>query len=158
MTKPTKRIIAICSSAAFYRTVNEIAEELESLGCTALVPSTATAMKQNNDYDVSHYKTWFADPGDYDKKAELMRGHFDKIDEADAILVVNEEKHGVKNYIGGNVLMEMALAFHGKKPIFLLHGVPEDSPFEEEILGMQPILLKGQAKNVVMLWPEDATR
>lgn len=123
------------------------------MGYKVLVPSTATLMKKNNDYEVSHYNTWFADPDDYDKKAALMRAHFDKIDEGDAILVVNEEKRGVKNYIGGNVLMEMALAFHDKKPIFLLNGLPQDSAFEEEIKGMQPILLNGKAEDVPELWP-----
>lgn len=57
MAKPIKRVITICSSAAFYRTVNEVAEVLESLGYKVLIPATASLMKQNNDYDVSHYKT-----------------------------------------------------------------------------------------------------
>lgn len=85
-----------------------------------------------------------------------MHGHFDKIEEADAILVVNEEKRGVKNYIGGNVLMEMALAFHDKKPIFVLNGLPEGSPFEEEIFGMQPVQLSGKVQDIPNLWPTDA--
>jgi len=33
--------------------------------------------------------------------------HYKHILESDAVLIVNGEKHGIKNYIGGNVLMEM---------------------------------------------------
>jgi hypothetical protein len=48
-----------------------------------------------------------------------MKGHFKKVLDSDAILVTNFEKNGVEGYIGGNVLMEITLAFHYKKPIFI---------------------------------------
>lgn len=135
------KTIVVCSSASFYKQAVEVQSELATRGYAVLVPDTAEKMKQSGDYDVSHYKTWFGDVNDYPKKAALMRGHFDKVAAGDAILVLNYEKHGKTNYIGGNVLMEMALAFHLKKPIFVLNDVPEDSPFLEEILGMQPTFL-----------------
>ena len=140
MSKP---IITICSSANFYRQAVDVQGQLIGQGLEAIVPNIATKMKETGDYEVSNYKTWFADAADYYKKAELMRAHFDKIAAADAILVVNFEKHGVQNYIGANVLMEMALAFYLKKKIFILNELPEKSAFEEEILGMQPIVLHG---------------
>lgn len=105
-------------------------------------------MRRNNDYEIDHYKTWFGNADDYYKKAKLMRGHFDKIDVADAILVLNYEKNGQANYIGGNVLMEMAIAFHARKPIFVLNDVPRYSKFVEEILGMQPIFLRGDLRRL----------
>lgn len=135
--------ITICSSAAFYKHVIELKTDLEKFGHTVLVPYTALAMEKNNDYDVSHYKTWFADANDYHKKAKLMRMHFDEVAKGDAVLVVNDEKHGVPNYIGGNVLMEMAVAFYLQKQIYILGDLPADSPFEEEYKGMEPILLHG---------------
>lgn len=142
-------IITICSSANFYKQAIAIQEQLEKqAGYTVIVPDTANEMKRTGDYDVSHYKTWFAEPDDYDKKATLMRNHFDKIAAGDAILVLNFEKNGKQNYIGGNVLMEMGIAFHLKKPIFILNDAPEESSFIEEILGMQPIFLKGKAENI----------
>lgn len=146
MTK--QPIITICSSANFYKQVGELQEELEKQGLTAIIPAMATKMKENGDFDVSHYKTWFADPNDYHKKAALMRGHFDEVAKADAILVVNNEKHGVANYIGGNVLMEMALAFYQRKPIFILNEIPEDSSFAEEIKGFEPVVLRGDASQL----------
>lgn len=137
-------IITICSSANFYQQAVAIQAELEQrAGYTVVVPDMATAMKESGDFEVSHYKTWFADPGDYTKKAELIHGHFDKVAAGDAILVLNFEKNGVENYIGGNVLMEMGLAFHLQKPIFIFNDAPKESSYEEEILGMLPIFLNG---------------
>lgn len=136
--------IVICCSADFYKRSNDIDDKLRSMGYEVLVPHTSEIMRQNGDYDVSHYKTWFGNAGDYHKKAALMRGHFDKIAEGDAVLVINDEKHGKPDYIGGNVLMEMALAFHLHKPIYLLNDIPQESAFLEEILGMGPVALHGQ--------------
>lgn len=141
------KTITICSSANFYKQAVDIQAQLASQGYTVLIPDTAEKMKQTGDFDVSHYKTWFADANDYHKKAALMRGHFDKVAEGDAILVLNYEKHGVDNYIGGNVLMEMALAFYLHKPIFILNEIPAESAFEEEILGMGPIVLHGKLED-----------
>lgn len=143
-----KTIITVCSSANFYREVVEIQDRLKKEGFKVIVPATAEKMKKSGDFDVDHYKTWFGDASDYHKKTALMRGHFDEIDKGDAILVVNNEKHDVKNYIGGNVLMEMTLAFHQKKPIYLLNEIPDESPFLEEIIGLEPIVLKGDLSKI----------
>ena len=140
--------ITICSSASFYKHVMEIKAELEALGHTVFVPHNAIQMHKDNDFDVSHYKTWFNEASDYHKKSHLIRQHFDEIAKADAILVVNDEKHGVANYIGGNVLMEMAIAFYLKQKIFLYGDVPDGSTFEEEIKGMMPISLCGDLSKI----------
>lgn len=136
-------IIVICSSAAFYKHVAELAPAIDALGFEAVIPKTARKMAETGNFDVASYKTWYDDAADYDKKADLMRAHFDEITAGDAILVINDEKHGVPGYIGPNVLMEMSLAWYQKKPIYLLNPFPDDSPFEEEIKGMNPIILNG---------------
>lgn len=147
-TPSTTPVIVICSSAAFYRQAVDIQGQLQALGLNVIIPDLADTMKQTNDYEVSHYKTWYEDDGDYHKKATLMHGHFDKVAAGDAILILNFEKNGKQNYIGANVLMEMALAFHLKKPIFVLNELPSDSPFEEELKGMAPVILHGKAEDI----------
>lgn len=137
------KIIVVCSSAAFYNHVGALAPEIEALGLKAVIPKTARKMVETGNFDVESYKTWYNNAEDYDKKADLMRSHFDEITAGDAILVVNDEKHGVPGYIGPNVLMEMSLAWYQQKPIYLLNPFPEDSPFEEEIKGMMPVILDG---------------
>jgi hypothetical protein len=153
MSKPLKQhpIVTVCSSAAFYRQACEIKEKLEAAGLTVLIPETALRMKESNDFDVSHHKTWFANEGDYPEKARFIRAHFEEIVKGDAVLVLNYEKHGRQNYIGANVLMEMALAFFLKKPIFVLNDLPEDTAYEEELKGMLPILLHGKLDDLPKL-------
>ncbi len=72
-----------------------------------------------------------------ERKAEAIREHFSKIEWSDAIVVVNREKNGIAGYIGGNTLMEMAVAFQLGKKIYLSDQVPQIS-YAEEILGMLP--------------------
>ena len=79
-------------------------------------------------------------------KQKLLQ-HFNKVVWADAILVLNYDKNGVKNYIGGNTLMEMGLAFFLKKKIYLLNQIPELS-YKEEVLGMRPIILGGDFSKI----------
>jgi len=138
-----KKIITICCSASFYRQALEVEERLQERGFRVHIPHTAYKMKESGDFNVDTYKTWYKNAADYGKKAELMRAHFDKVVESDAILVLNYEKKGMRGYIGGNVLMEMGIAFHHKKPIYVLNPVRETLPIYEEIMGMQPIVLNG---------------
>jgi hypothetical protein len=148
MNKGRQKTITICSSASFYKQAIEAQEKLKSLGYKVIVPATAEKMKKSGDYEASHYKTWFGDANDYHKKTSLMRGHFAEVEQGDAILVINNEKHGVPNYIGGNVLMEMALAFYLQKPIFILNDIPHESAFVEEILGLNPSALHGKLEDL----------
>lgn len=74
--------------------------------------------------------------------------HYKHILENDAILVVNAEKNGIKNYIGGNVLMEMGQAYVNHKRIFFLHGMPAGLSYMDEIEAMDPICLQGDLKNI----------
>ena len=142
------QIITICCSASFYRQALDTQKELQKRGFKVKIPLTANTMKKRGDFNVDHYKTWYKNPKDYAKKAKLMRKHFKKVLECDAILVLNYEKKGAQGYIGGNTLMEMALAFHYKKPIYILNPVFETSPLYEEILGMGPIFLNGDIKKI----------
>jgi predicted nucleic-acid-binding protein len=100
-------------------------------------------MKRNNDFNVDHYKTWYKNAADYTKKKKFIVDHFKKVMQADAILVVNEEKHGMPGYIGNNVLMEMVIAFHHKEKIFILNQISEDLPIKEEVLGLFPTFIQG---------------
>ena len=145
------KVITICSSANFYRQVVEIKDQLEKLGFKVIIPHTAKVMAEKSDYNVDHYKTWYKNPEDYHKKADLMRKHLAEVEKGQAILVVNNEKNGIKNYIGANVLIEMSLAFYLKKSIFLLNEVPDESKFTEEILGMEPISLHGKLDKLTSL-------
>lgn len=143
-----KKTITICSSASFYRQVLEVEEELKRRGFRVLVPFIAKRMRQSGNFEVSAYKTWYTNESDWNKKTALMKGHFKKVQEGDAVLVLNYQKNKINGYIGGNVLMEMALAFHFRKPIFILHPVTAALPLYEEVMGMRPRFLKGKLNNL----------
>lgn len=134
----TKKIITICASASHYRDVLKIEKELLKLGFKTKIPHTAKIMHKNKDFNINNYKTWYQDKRDYFKKTKLMINHFKKIINADAILVVNMNKNGVGGYIGGNTLMEMAIAFHYKKPIFIYNEISEGLQIKEEVYGVNP--------------------
>src|SRR5690348_12437024 len=104
------KTIVICSSASFYKHVNEIAEELEQLGYKAVVPKTAVKMAESGDYDVAKIKTWIEKPEDFGRKHELAMAHFNEIAKGDAILILNDDKPGKPNYIGPNATMEWGVA------------------------------------------------
>lgn len=142
------KTIAICSSASFYKEVLDIEKTLKNLGFKVIIPITARKMQKTGNFDAEKYKTWFANPKDYTHKRYLMRKHFREVVNSDAILVVNSKKKGINGYIGANALMEMAIAFHYKKPIYLLNRIENNFWFKEEILGMFPIFLDGKIDNM----------
>lgn len=84
-----------------------------------------------------------ADHEIWDLKEGAINDHFLKIDWSDSILVVNEEKRGVKGYVGGNTLIEIGVAFYLKKGIYIVNNVSSELSYKQEILGMKPTILKG---------------
>jgi hypothetical protein len=143
MSKLVNPSIAVCSSASFYDEVIKMSYDIESLGLRPVLPKTAEKMKQNKDHNIAAITDWSKSPTGYHGKALLIREHFDEIAESDVVLVANYTKHGKPNYIGPNVLMEMAVAFSLHKPIYVLNECPTDSPFVDEILGLEPTFLAG---------------
>lgn len=137
-----KKIITICSSSAFYREVIIISDKLKKLKYKVLIPETAKIMAKNKNFNPLDYKPWTKDKTSYKKKTLLMNSHFKKVLKANSILVVNDEKNGLKGYIGGNVLMEMVLAYHYKKRIYILNDIDDDLSIKEEIYALMPIIIK----------------
>lgn len=137
------KTIVICSSASFYEKLFSIEKELKKLGYKVILPKIAHRMKKTKNFNVDYYKTWYKNPKDYSKKQSLMNTHFKKIIKGDAILVTNFNKKGIKGYIGGNTLMEITIAYHYKKQIFILNEIEENSPIKEEVLGVTSAFLKG---------------
>jgi len=143
----TKMNLAICASASNYPQVIAASYNIEELGINVLLPATAAAMKENGGKNIEADRDWSSVTAH--EKASFIRGHFTEIEKSDAILVMNYEKHGKANYIGPNVLMEMAIAFYLNKPIYVLNGEPEESPLIDEILGLEPIFLDGDLTKIV---------
>ncbi len=127
-------IITICASSKFFERLVPIKQELETFGHKVLLPSMHEYHSLEED---ALAKIQY----------DLIRDHFNKIDQSDAILVVNFEKNGIKNYIGGSGLIEMGKAFDRNIPIFMLNDIPEIS-YREEIKAMQPIVINGELSKI----------
>jgi diphthamide synthase subunit DPH2 len=137
--------ITICGSVTFVKEMMEVKERLENLGHKVLVPLSAE-INQNKEY----WKRLKAKNRDnfLDVKGERMIGHFNKIKSSDAVLILNYEKNGKKNYIGGNTFIEMAVAFEHDKKIFLINPIPKESSYIDEIEAMRPFVLNDQLGNI----------
>ncbi len=82
------------------------------------------------------------------RENNYLKTHYKHILESDAILIVNAEKNGVKNYIGGNVLLEMGQAYVNDRKIYFLYGMPDKSAYLDEIQCMDPICLNGDLSRI----------
>jgi hypothetical protein len=139
--------ITICGSIAFFEGMLETKAALESLGHEVKIPPTEIEDENGNLIPVQqYYARRKAETSDtswiWDRKAEAMHAHFEKVEWGDAVLVLNYDKNGIPGYVGANTLLEMGLAFHLGKPIYLLNAIPELS-YKEEILGMKPTCVSG---------------
>ncbi len=146
-----KKTITICASASFYKDVIAVEKELKKLGFKVKIPVTAKVMQKRNMFDVEKYKLWMKDPKQYHLKTKLMVGHFRKVIESDAILVLNLERNGRPGYIGGNMLMEMVIAFHHKKPIFIYDAIADNLSYKEEVYGLNPIFIQKKLDRIRIL-------
>lgn len=73
----------------------------------------------------------------------MLRHSQQVIEGMDAVLVLNFEKNGQKNYIGGATFLEMYDAFRLGKKIYMYNDVP-DSLLKDEIEGFEPVLIHHQ--------------
>ena len=73
-------------------------------------------------------------------KASMIRLQRKKIEVNDAIVVLNFEKNGQANYIGGATFLEMFVAFELEKLIFLYNDIPSGM-LRDEILGFEPTVI-----------------
>lgn len=68
---------------------------------------------------------------------------------ADAVLVLNLDKHGIKNYIGGNTLMEIGFAHVLNQKVFLYNPIPEIPYYKSEIEAVKPTILDGDLSKII---------
>ena len=134
------KIFIICSKK-FYDRIPEIQKVLEDGGHKITLPNCyddPTTEEQYRKLGESEHSKW---------KAEMLKHSTDVIENNDAVLVLNFEKHGMKNYIGGATFLEMYDAFRLGKKIFLYNDVPEGI-LADEIIGFSPIIINGNLTKV----------
>lgn len=133
--------IFLCCSKYFYERIPPIKEELEKAGHTITLPNSYDDPFKEDEVrnkGAKEHQNW---------KAAMIRLQETKIRANDAILVLNFEKKGVKNYVGGATFLEMFKAFELEKKIFLFNPIPE-SILADEIKGFGPLVISGDLGKV----------
>lgn len=133
--------ITICGSIKFADKLVEIYKKLEKIGHKPMMHeemfgiADGSAKKLIEGIGIDHAKV--------KRENNFIKWWHDCIKSGDAILVCNFEKNGIKNYIGGNTLMEIGFAHVNDKKVFLLNPIPEDVSYADEIKAMVDIVLNG---------------
>ncbi len=151
-----KKSVAICSSISFYQQVVDIKNQLLSLNLNPKIPQLASLMEQNQDFNVKAYQHSFYAGDPVKTRQKIVRQELIRVGESDSVLVINHTKHKLKGYIGGNVLMEMGLAFYQHKPIFVLNTPSPKLPLIDEVLAMNPHILKNNLKQISSILKKSA--
>lgn len=142
--------ITICSSVDFTPQIIEVKKKLEQMGHTTNIPYFTTKVMNGEMSFEEYMDAKIKGNGDISLRqkqaTDMIRRYWDFIKNSDAILILNLEKKGILNYIGGSTLMEMGFAYgHGKK-IYLYNPVPNRSErihYVDEIIDMDPIVING---------------
>ncbi|MCX6814914.1 MAG: hypothetical protein NTY20_04680 [Candidatus Aenigmarchaeota archaeon] len=142
--------IAICGSIDFTMKIKEINEALLGMGHKTELPFM-TKKILNGEQSMEEFLKVKNEEGDFSFRknagVDMIKRYYNLIGGSDAILVVNPDKKGIRNYIGGNTLIEMAFAHVLGKKIFLLNGIP-DMHYKDEIKAMQPVVLNGDLEKI----------
>lgn len=134
------KIWLICSKS-FYGKIEPIKARLELAGHEIVLPNSY-------DHPTLEMESWDKSPEEHIRFKQHMfaisRGIAKEID---AALVLNYEKHGIPNYIGGATFLEIYDAFCENKKLFLMNDIPEGILFDE-IQGMNPVVIRGDLSRI----------
>jgi len=125
----------------FAKEMLEVQKLLEELGHEAIIPLDTHDCLKNPELNSNL---------EWGMNLNIDKDHFNKIESSDAILVLNYPKNNIKGYIGGSSLMEIAVARHFDKKIFILHDLPNEDQvrYALEIKVTRPIILNGDISNI----------
>lgn len=113
--------IVICGSIEFTPKIKEVADILTGYGHEVDIPLTSQRII-NGELTLEEFKKEKQQNGEgvFRKiKDDVIKRYYEIIRQSDAILVLNLEKNGSINYIGGNTFLEMGFAHVLTKPIYL---------------------------------------
>ncbi|MCR4277803.1 MAG: hypothetical protein NUV80_02230 [Candidatus Berkelbacteria bacterium] len=96
--------IGVAGSMQFTEKMFEVYKELEKNGHEVFMSSFGSRYRGKSAEDIEILK--LEDKFQHDAIREFWKPMRD----ADALLVLNYDKHGIKNYIGGNTFLEMGFA------------------------------------------------
>lgn len=133
--------IFICCSKHLYHQVLPIKEQLEAMGHKVALPNSFFKPLKEEELkkqDQKEHIRW---------KRKMIRQQNRKVEANDAILVLNFEKRGQKNYIGGATFLEIFRAFDFGKKIYLFNPIPRGI-LEDELKAMVTEVIRGDLQKI----------
>lgn len=128
--------IGIIGSMQYTEKMLEYKERLNKIGHNAFLTDLHTPFIGKTDEEKEKIKIH------QKNNCDAIREFWRAMQGADAVLVVNLDKHEIKNYIGGNTFLEIGFAHVLNQKIFLLNSIP-DMIYTSEIIAMNPIVING---------------
>ncbi|HEX7586259.1 MAG TPA: hypothetical protein VF390_01335 [Patescibacteria group bacterium] len=129
--------IGIIGSMQFTDKMLEFIDKLQKLGHDAFITDLHKTMIGKTDDEIEKIKL-------HQKyNMDAIREFWRAMQGADAVLVLNFDNNGIKNYVGGNTLMEIGFAHVLNQKIFMLNPIPEMPFCKTEIEAVKPIILNG---------------
>jgi len=131
----------ICGSMGFAREMLEAQKILEELGHAVMIPCDTHECIENPNLNMDF---------EHCTATDIDKSCFNKVAASEAIVVLNYPKNGIEGYIGGATLMEIGLARHLNKKIFLLHEIPAENVlrYALEIKITRLVILNGDLKKI----------
>ncbi len=139
-----KPSLLICGSMAFFPEMKRVQKELFSFGIDAIIPE-----------DEGDLPEGITSKAFLEFKRKVSLSYMKKIRDKGtiAILILNEEKAGVPNYIGANTLAEAATAFSWKRKIFLYHDIYP--PLSDELFAWGAVAIHQDLKIIKRFFDEN---
>jgi len=131
--------ITICGGIKFAKELVNIYKKLEELGHEPMMHEEMFGIADGTAKELTDEIS--QDQSEVKRKYGLIKWWHNCIKNGDAILVCNFDKNGIKNYIGGNTLLEIGFAHVNDKKIFLLNPIPEDVSYADELKAMVDIVI-----------------
>jgi hypothetical protein len=139
--------ITICGSVTFRKEMVDFKQRLSQLGHEGIIsPVMEDLVYGRNPELLTRIEK---DHAQAKRDGGYIKWYYNAIVGSDAILVLNYNKNGIKNYIGGNTLMEIGFAHVNDKKIFLLNPAPEKVSYTDEIKTMADIILNGDLNKII---------
>ncbi|MDD5589903.1 MAG: hypothetical protein PHQ47_01880 [Candidatus Portnoybacteria bacterium] len=138
--------ITLCGSIKFAPQIVEIYKKIQAIGHQPLLHED---MFKLVDGTARQLQEQVKEGAEVKRKFGFIKWWHDCIKSGDAILVCNFDKNGIKNYIGGNTLMEMGFAHVNNKKVFLLNSIPGEVPYVDEIKAMTDEIIFGDLSKIL---------
>ncbi len=132
------KILLVCSKA-FYGMLIGFKNRLEADGHEVYLPNCWNCPETEAKYrGTDGHAEW---------KSMMIKHSEEVISRMDAVLVLNYDKNGEKNYVGGATFLEIYDAFRLGKKIFFMNNLPEGM-LKDELIAFRPVILNGDLTKI----------